>query len=155
MSSCLEDGQYASYELSSPKGLPLYFVRRDVARGSGMKRLLITITLLLLYTHALAGAPWTREDIWLESTWQVLHVVDWGQTRYISESPDYWEVNPILGRNPTRGRVDAFFVAVAALHWLISDSVGPGIRLRWQWISIGAKGGFVYHNWSLGVGVQF
>ena len=120
-----------------------------------MKPLLLILTLLLLHTHAPAGAPWTSEDIWLESAWQALNVADWGQTRYISESADYWEVNPILGRNPTRRQVDAFFVTVAGLHWLISDRVNAGSRLRWQWISLGFKGSLVWHNWSIGVGFKY
>ena len=120
-----------------------------------MKPLLITTTLLLLYTHALAGAPWTREDIWLESTWQVLHIVDWGQTRYIATTPGRREGNPILGRHPTLRHVDLFFITLAGLHWAISHSVSARVRVRWQWISVGVQGQAVWRNWSLGVGVQF
>ena len=120
-----------------------------------MKSLLFMLVFISLYTQTFAGPAWTTEDIWLESAWQVLHVADWGQTRYISESADYWEVNPILGRHPSRREVDAFFVLTSVLHWVISDSVGARDRLRWQWISIGVKGGTVWRNWLIGVRVQF
>ena len=121
-----------------------------------MKTIILPIIILgLIHTTAMAGATWTREDVWLESAWQALNVIDWGQTRYVSESADYQEVNPILGRDPTRRSVDVFFVAAAALHWAISDRVDAHDRLRWQWISLGAKGAGVWRNWAVGVGLKF
>lgn len=120
-----------------------------------MKPIILTALFLALHTPTQAGAPWTPENIWLESTWQVLNVVDWGQTHYISETPGRREVNPILGRHPNRNQVGVFFATLAGLHWAISYSVSARTRLRWQWLTIGGKGHAVWRNWLVGVKFKF
>lgn len=119
--------------------------------------ILMVLSLLLMHTSAHAGATWTREDVWLESAWQMLNVIDWGQTRYVSESPDFheWEKNPAIRPTPTLRSVDAYFITVAAFHWAVSNSVDAHNRQMWQWISLGFKAGGVFRNWSIGVGLKF
>lgn len=120
-----------------------------------MKPILLTLLLFALHTPGQASTPWTQEQIWLETTWQVLNIADWGQTRWIAETPGHREVNPILGWHPSRKHMGLFFTTLAGLHWAISHSVGARARLRWQWISIGSKGHAVWRNWLVGVKFKF
>ena len=77
--------------------------------------------LLLTAGTAQAADPWTRQDVALQATYATLHVLDWGQTRYIADHPrEHYERNPILGRHPSRGRVDAYFATTLALHTLVT-----------------------------------
>lgn len=116
---------------------------------------LVFVLLLGMYTVASAGAPWKQEEAVRELGWFVLHVADWKQTRYAAKSTEYWEVNPILGRDPTLREVDRFFIVTAGLHWLLSDILSTRDRRNWQWISIGVKGAGVWWNQSIGVKLQF
>ena len=50
----------------------------------------------------------------------MMSIVDWSQTRYIAENPDkYWEVNPLLGKHPSRARVDNYFMS----WWIVNQFV--------------------------------
>lgn len=122
-----------------------------------MKKAIIIAALALALSHTptQAGAPWTTEDIWLESAWQVLHVIDWGQTHHVANRPGHRESNPILGDHPARRHTAMFFTTIAGLHWAVSHSLGAENRLRWQWLSIGGKGHAVWRNWLVGVKFKF
>ncbi len=102
------------------------------------------------------GAKWSKQDIVLETTWQVIHVLDWGTTLDSQSQPDkYSELNPILGRNPSRGAVNAYMGAGALLHIGVTHMLPPSCRPYWQGITIGVSSACVINNFSLGLRVRF
>jgi uncharacterized protein YfiM (DUF2279 family) len=56
-------------------------------------------------------------------------IVDWSQTRSFIKQPDkFAEGNPLLGRNPSRDKVDAFMVARLGVQHLVFTSVPAAYR---------------------------
>jgi hypothetical protein len=93
------------------------------------------IALLCLLLPLAANAQWTPEQRTLATATAILLVVDYGQTRdliYRQQHRDcsvgcYQEQNPILGKQPNRGKVNAYFVLTplvtyAALNYLGTDA---------------------------------
>jgi hypothetical protein len=116
-----------------------------------------TAAVLLLIACAPAQAgDWTREDTAWEAAYLVLHVVDWGQTRYITKNPDrYRESNSILGETPSLNRVRNYFIATALLHASVSYALPPQWRRRWQGATIAVQAYFVGHNYGADVRIDF
>lgn len=121
-----------------------------------MKALIIFLAMLLTGVQTSdAGEPWSEQDIQLEAAYLMLHAVDWGQTRTIATSDEFWETNPILGSHPTVAEVNRYFVATALLHVAITDSLHPRYRPLWQKFTIGVEAGYVGHNINLGITLEF
>lgn len=134
-----------------------------------MKRAILTLFILLLpFSNLHASDKWTKQDYVLEITWEVLHLIDWSQTRYIAEHPDkYWEINPILGNHPSIEKVDLYMGAGAIVHPIIShilprkakflwmDNVYWYPRTTWQSITITMSGSAVINNLSIGIKCEF
>lgn len=125
-----------------------------------MKKFMITFMMLFFLTN------WNTEEIVLESTWQVLHILDWGTTLNIvdRQNEGYYELNPILGEHPSRSKVNLYMFAGAVLHpiivhYLPRDLEILGINLKpkrsFQGISIGMSGGCVINNFSIGLKWEF
>lgn len=99
---------------------------------------------------------WSKQDIACEVTWQLLHGIDWLQTRKIARNPDkYHEVNPLLGRHPSTEKVDMYFAAGAIAHVVITDHIPPKHRWFWHMISISISGLLVNQNFNIGLGIEF
>lgn len=99
---------------------------------------------------------WVKEDTFREITWQIIHVVDWGQTLEIARHPqNYYEKNPFFGKHPSVGRVNSYMAAGAVAHAVISYVLPPKYRKWWQYSTIVLSGGCVINNFSLGIGVKF
>lgn len=117
------------------------------------------LILLLLSSPALAG-EWTKADTYREVTYLALHVADWGQTLEIADHPEKWhEYNPVLGSHPSRGDVNAYFIATGLLHPVISYGLRKyapdGWVQAWQYVTIGIEIGAVANNASIGIGFGF
>jgi hypothetical protein len=114
------------------------------------------VALLLGVSSAPAAAEWTTADTAREAVYLGLHVADWGQTLQIAEHPDrYSEANPILGRKPTRGRINRYFAATAIGHAAVSYLLPRPYREAWQYVTIGFEGATVLQNARLGVSFGF
>ena len=123
------------------------------------------IMLLLVGCAGYKPAPLTKGQIVGEVAWQVIHVVDWGQTLDIAANPDrYHEINPIIGRHPSRGRVNLYMGASAILHpvvtWLLPEKAevfGFEFNPRWVWLggTIATSGACVINNNSIGLRFGF
>lgn len=107
----------------------------------------------LLCLPALAQpSTWTPADTRAESVYLLLHAADWAQTLQIADSNGRWqETNPLLGRRPSRGEVNAYFAATAVAHVLIARQLSPEARRWFQGISIGVEAGCVGVNFRAGV----
>ena len=100
--------------------------------------------------------PWSRQDIALEATWQLLHLIDWGQTLDISAQPTrYREINPLIGDHPSRARVNAYMGLSTLTHLGITHLLPKSCRPYWQAVTIGITGGLVIHNFNIGLQVKF
>ncbi len=114
--------------------------------------LLILIIILPITSHA----EWNKGDTAREVAWQGIHVIDWGQTLEIARHPEkYHELNPILGRHPSVGRVNVYMGLSALGHLGMSYILPKKARLYWQYISIGVSAGCVVNNYKIGLGVKF
>lgn len=113
--------------------------------------------LLSISTQTFAD-PWTPVDSYREATFQVLNVIDWGQTRYIAKNPDrYYEKESawIIGEHPSTGRVDAYMAQSAVLHLAISYLLPRDWRDAFQYITIGGKLNATIGNDSIGIKISF
>ena len=120
-------------------------------------RLLIALWLLgHILEVGTAHAEWTPADTKREAIWLGIHAIDWGQTRYIAEHPDkFSERNFILGKHPSVGRVNTYFVLTSALHYWLMRRVEPEVRKMLQWVTIGVGASNVANNYHLGVRIGF
>lgn len=101
-------------------------------------------------------AGWTTADTYRETAYMAMHVADWGQTLDIADHPEKWhEHNPILGNNPSRGRVNAYFITTAVLHPVVSAALPEPYRKWWQYGTIGLEAVCVGNNARIGIGFGF
>jgi hypothetical protein len=115
---------------------------------------LIIIILLICSTSAMAGEYWSNEEIALEVTYITLQFVDYKQTHAIAASENYFETNPFLGENPSKGDIDAYFAATTVAHMVIAHALPQKYRRYWQAIWINIEAGYVTHNYSIGITVK-
>lgn len=111
----------------------------------------VCIIMILACMGCSPGKQWTKQDTYRHATLTGLMVIDWQQTREIAENPDkYWEINPLVGKHPSVGKVDRYFVS----SWLIKTGVAwafPKYRTKWQWFCIGVSASLVGHNFRIGL----
>ena len=112
------------------------------------------LVLTLLPMASANADDWTTADTWRETGWQVLNIIDWGQTLYIQDNDVYWEGNPFLGKNPTEKEIHAYFILGGIGHYGISKWLSPKNRGVWQYITIGFGVGTVWHNYQIGIRVD-
>lgn len=118
-----------------------------------MKTLII---LLLLITSTVHADEWTTADTKREAAYLTLHTVDWLQTRNIARSPDqFYETNAVLGKHPSIGQVNSYFIATAALQFAIARVLPAEYRSAFQYLSIGHDFGYVSHNFKIGISVKY
>lgn len=121
-----------------------------------MKKVIVVFTIILLSSFTAHADEWTKEDTYLEITYLAIHIADWGNTLYIADHPeDYHEINPILGRHPSRSRVNNYFMITGLLHPAISYALPQPYRQYWQYATVGIEAGVVGWNLSIGIGFGF
>lgn len=120
------------------------------------KALVIALLLLTAAMPARAADPWSTQDVALQATYTVLHVMDWGQTRYIAAHPDeHFERNPLLGRHPHKDTVDLYFAGTLVAHTVVTHLLPREWRPYWQAVTIGLEGSCVGWNFAGGIKVRF
>ena len=134
--------------------------------GAGLRGLRVLGLLGLAQCSLLANDPWTRADTMREVSWQLINVADWSQTRqfehtgcdgkYNSQSYSYHnERNPMVGRNPSQGRINTACLAAALLHLGVSMALPPGGRCQFQVVTIVLSASAVTYNYHLGIKIKF
>ena len=114
------------------------------------------IFLLFIGCAGYKPTPLTTNQIVGEVAWQAIHVVDWGQTLDIADNPnEYQEVNPLMGKHPSRGKVNIYMASSALLHPLVTYLIPH--KWRWYWIggTIVTSGACVINNNSIGLKMNF
>lgn len=105
--------------------------------------------------QAAQAEDFTAAQLKKEIAWQALNVIDYGQTRYISQHCDqYREINPFLNKCPSANSVATYFAASAILHYLISKKLTVH-RDTWQNISIIVTGFYAYNNYRIGIRINY
>ena len=102
-----------------------------------------------------AADEWTTTNKTLFATSTALLVADWGQTRYISKHPDYYETNPLLGEHPSTSRVDNYFAGVLIGNFLLTHFLSAKYRNYFQILLIGSELRAVSNNHAIGVKIAF
>jgi hypothetical protein len=131
-----------------------------------MKILVILAAILVfigITTKARAFEGWTKKQIFLEATCELLLLADMSQTLTIARNPDrYYEKNPILGRHPSEDFVTGYFVAGMIFHPVVSYFLPPKSkkykwinRENWQYAWIVVETGAVANNLIVGIGFSF
>ncbi len=119
-----------------------------------MKTCLLIMLLCLIAVPAYAD--WTKADTLREVAWQGIHIMDWGTTLDMARQPDkYHEINPILGKHPSVGKVNLYMGLSAIGHMAVSYALPEKIRPYWQYITIGISSACVINNFNVGLKVKF
>ena len=121
-----------------------------------MKKTTIIAILVLSGCAHYQPDPWTKEDTERHVAMTVLQAIDWRQTKHIAKNGhEFYECNPGLGEHPKQNDVDLYFAA----SWLGKTAVAYVLpkewRRNWQYVMIGVSTGCVYHNYSIGIEMQF
>ena len=100
---------------------------------------------------------WSKQDIALEAVSLGLIAVDWGQTRDIEARPKKFheQQNIFLGRHPSEGAVNAYFISYLIFHPAITYILPKKYRPWFQAITIGIETQAVIHNYSIGLNLRF
>lgn len=108
-------------------------------------------------SNAPAGAdniPDPRKNRWksvrnLEIAYQVLNLVDLAETIICTNRNSCVEANPIIGRNPSNGRLVSYKLATGAVHYVITRYLfnkHPDVLDAWMVGSLVLQGGVVMWN---------
>lgn len=132
-------------------------VPRPQPTGGPMKPVgVLVLAIITFVAPAHAADPWSRQDIALQGVYLVVKALDLGQTLNIVSRPEeYHEINPILGRHPSKSAVYAYFLTTTMIHIGITHFLPARCRPWFQGISIAIQGGVVMHNHSIGLRVRF
>ena len=116
----------------------------------------IIAALMFFAFSAQASEPWRDIDKTLFVASTALLVADWAQTRYIAKNPDqFYERNPILGKHPSVGKVNAYFAGAIIGNYLLMDYLSPKNRTLYQAGLISVQIVVVGNNKRIGVGMAF
>lgn len=123
---------------------------------SVMNKFLILLALIIPLNSEAQFANWSPTDKALLATSTALLVADWGQTRYIAKNPDrFHEKNPLLGKHPSVGEVDGYFVTAIIGNYLLADVIGPTNR-KWYLGGVTAmETVVVIRNRGIGIKISF
>lgn len=111
---------------------------------------------LFLSPVTLRAAEWSTRDQVLFSASSALLVADWAQTRHTARNPHlFYEKNPILGRHPSLGRVNAYFVTALVANYFLTDALSPKWRTAYQAGLIGLEVYVIGNNKRIGVKMDF
>lgn len=120
-----------------------------------MRKFCILACCLMLLIPSL-GLCWDRNDTLLQATYLSLLVADRCQTVYIAKHPDkFYERNKILGKHPSVGEVNSYFLGLAAVHTGIAYVLPQPYRKVFQYITIGGEAFTVTRNVVIGVKMSF
>ena len=141
-----------------------------------MKTLFVILVCALLSSPVYAFDEWSKTDVGLQVVYTALHIIDWGQTRWLSEN--YYKETPfvsvlgntttfgrkvvtkeegnfILGKHPSKPAIDIYFASTLLAHAAITHALPKEYRPYWQCITIGLEGTVVGLNASVGAKISF
>jgi len=119
--------------------------------------------LLLFFSMSLAHAEpfegWTDEEkAWFVAS-EISQILDYQTTRNVLyQQPKwkgYYEVNPLLGRHPSQGKLNIAEVATVIGNYYFSDWLSHDNRLFWLRAHTAFELGITAHNIQIGAEIRF
>jgi hypothetical protein len=99
---------------------------------------------------------WTTSTKILTTTAMALTVADWGQTRDIVKRPsEYRELNPILGPQPSMGKVNSYFIGALVAQYLVAEYLPDPLKTMVLSGVLGMQLTTVGNNRSIGLKINF
>ena len=115
---------------------------------------ILAATLVVFSTAVIAdNRAWTGEEkAWL-GTAVAFTVADWATTRDLSRryNEGYYENNPVLGKHPSTGRVDLYFVTAGLIGYTIADNLD---QHRTTFLQAWTAVEIYYTNRNLNIGLK-
>lgn len=97
-----------------------------------MKKIWLTIVLVLFASVATAGDSWDRTDKILLGTTMATAALDYGQSMHIARNPrDHFEYNPIFGEHPSPAAVRNAFLIGAVVKIIVAELLPSRYRKIW------------------------
>ncbi len=118
----------------------------------------VIIIMILLFPLSINAADkWTKTEIGLQALSTGLQIIDWGTTLDAAGRYDegYYELNPILGKYPSKGNVNTYFAISIASNILLSHFLSNDRRKWWLSGRIGISAYCVYNNYGIGLKINF
>jgi len=94
---------------------------------------------------------WDTTDKALLVGCAALWYIDYQQTLQIAEDEDMYELNPFLGEDPSRERVNLHFAGSFALNYYIADKLNPKYRKTYLTLVMMLESAVVNRNVQIGV----
>ena len=117
----------------------------------------ILLTCILVLNSLVASArDWSDDEkLWAVAS-TVVTVADWATTRDLTRryNQGYYEHNPILGKHPSTGRVDAYFGITIPVVLLIANELDE-YRKPWLMSITAIEAVMVGNNLHIGLKMQF
>lgn len=110
-------------------------------------KLLSGIAVIALTTSPACADGFEKREI----AFQALNAIDAAQTCHIVGSGRGYELNPLLGKHPSCGKVVGVKLATGLVHYLIADHLNdrnPKAAKAFQIVSIVVQGGVVAANFQ-------
>jgi hypothetical protein len=82
-------------------------------------------------------------------------IADWGTTLDIERHDNLCETNRLMGRNPTRGTVNKYFIGKLLLHFYINSLKSKRIRNAWNVTQFYITATAVRGNLQAGLQIRF
>jgi hypothetical protein len=118
----------------------------------------ILALLFAVFSHAAqAWDSWTPEQRRWYMASNAMLVADWAITRDMTRRyhEGYYERNIVLGRYPSRDRLDLYFVSALIGHYFIADSLSNDWRTVYLQVVTAVEAGAVANNLSIGLRLRF
>ena len=116
---------------------------------------IIAFGFLFLMKFAYAD-DWTSTDTAWQMSYTALLAMDCAQTRYGASHPEkFEEVNPLLGKHPSKGRINNICIATGFGHFGISYVLPKGARRLWHFGTVSVELFTVANNKMAGVKMEF
>lgn len=119
-----------------------------------MRKWLLAMALMLGLSQSAQAQffrDWDSRDQALLAIGTTLHMIDWGQTRYIAKNPsEYREMNPLMGDHPSMGTVNSYMLVTALLFPLAAEMF-PEYRTYILAFWVGSRALVVGNNYAIGI----
>lgn len=120
-----------------------------------MKHKLVVFIFLLTALQAKAE-PWTTEQKAVAAVGAAALVVDYGQTRWVTQRCNgCYERNPLLGRHPHQDKVAGYFLLVPVVTYLVADHLKSDTRTKFLYVTAGLQLAVVGRNVQFGYKTSF
>ena len=111
----------------------------------------ICIVIVIVFMPLAAwSADWTTQDTILQASLIGLIAIDWMQTLE-SLNGNYYETNPILGKEPSRSEVNICIASSMIIATAVAYLLPSKYRIIFQSIVIGVELEAVNYNYQIGI----